>query len=150
MTCQQACRTSGQHGCHTWGKLAAHSPDCLLSLVKISLWLTYKTAIWHMHKEYMMADHSEGIYLHEWGGEGYSGEAPRSWPVSCCEWRLMCCEMAAIMYHARTMYLFLRPPLLPSAFFSWTDTALNDDMLQGIKSLLLPPPPQNEGGSSGK
>lgn len=57
--------------------------------------------------------------------------------------------MAAIMYHACTVYLFLRPPLLPSALFSWTDTALNDDMLQEIKFLLLPPP-QNEGGSSGK
>lgn len=55
--------------------------------------------------------------------------------------------MAAIMYHARTMYLFLRPPLLPSAFFSWIDTALNDDMLQGIKS--LPPPPKMKGEAVG-
>ena len=52
-------------GCHTCGKLTASDPACLFSVEKISLWLTYKTAIWHMHKEYMMADHSEGIYLHE-------------------------------------------------------------------------------------
>lgn len=52
-------------GCHTCGKLSASSPACLLSVEKISLWLSYKTAIWHVHKEYMMADHSEGIYLHE-------------------------------------------------------------------------------------
>jgi len=51
--------------CHACGKLTASDPACLLSIEKIALQLTYKTAIWHMHKEYMMADHSEGIYLHE-------------------------------------------------------------------------------------
>jgi len=56
----------GQTGrCHACGKLTASDPACLLSIEKIALQLTYKTAIWHMHKEYMMADHSEGIYLHE-------------------------------------------------------------------------------------
>lgn len=126
-------------GCHTRGKLAASTPAYVLSIENISLWPAYKTAIWHVHKEYMMADHSEGIYLHERGGEGYSGEAPRSWPVSPCEWRLMCCEMLANMYHARTVCLSLHPPLFPSALFSWTNPALNDDSLQGIHSLS----PQN-------
>lgn len=123
---------------HLW-EAHCYTAASLLSMEKVSLWLIYKTATWHMHKDYAMADHSEGIYLHEWGGEGYSGEAPRSWPVSPCEWRLMCCEMSAHMYHARTVYLSLYSPLLPSALFSWTNTALTDDQLQGIRS----PSPQN-------
>lgn len=73
MTCPahhtKAQRTAGMEGdmggCHTCGKLTASDLACLLSMEKLSLWLAYETSIWHVHKEYMAADHSEGIHLHK-------------------------------------------------------------------------------------